>query len=158
MTPEPGSKPAAAGTPLPDHVISIHINVPVQRVWDEITKTGKVQRALYNTVLESDLVPGGGDLADQRGFGQRDGAVNLRFALAEQVQIGAVEHMEPRRSGSRWSLCLPRHLAPRSAVERTFGHRRQVGNRMPPWQQPMTRPERCLTGPAPRTPSRPGSS
>lgn len=43
---------------LPDHVISIHIAVPVQRVWDEITKTGRVQRALYNTVLESQLVPG----------------------------------------------------------------------------------------------------
>ena len=57
MTPQSGSKPAA-GTSLPDHVVSIHINVPVQRVWDEITKTGKIQRALYNTVLESDLVPG----------------------------------------------------------------------------------------------------
>jgi uncharacterized protein YndB with AHSA1/START domain len=43
---------------LPDHVISIHIGVPVQRVWDEITKTGRIQRALYNTVLESDLTPG----------------------------------------------------------------------------------------------------
>ena len=36
---------------LPDHVVSIHIGVPVQRVWDEITRTGRVQRALYNTVL-----------------------------------------------------------------------------------------------------------
>jgi uncharacterized protein YndB with AHSA1/START domain len=44
---------------LPDHVISIHIAVPRQRVWDEITKTGRVQRALYNTVLETDLRPGG---------------------------------------------------------------------------------------------------
>jgi uncharacterized protein YndB with AHSA1/START domain len=44
--------------PLPDHVISIHINVPVQRVWDEITKTGRIQRALYNTVLETELKPG----------------------------------------------------------------------------------------------------
>jgi len=38
--------------------MSIHINVPVQRVWDEITKTGRIQRPLYNTVLESDLLPG----------------------------------------------------------------------------------------------------
>lgn len=45
-------------TTLPDHVISIHIDVPVQRVWEEITKTGRLQRALYNTVLETDLVPG----------------------------------------------------------------------------------------------------
>ena len=58
MTTQSGSKPAPPGTSLPDHVISIHINVPVQRVWDEITKTGKIQRALYNTVLETDLVPG----------------------------------------------------------------------------------------------------
>lgn len=43
---------------LPDGVISIHIDVPLQRVWDEITKTGRIQRALYNTVLESDLEPG----------------------------------------------------------------------------------------------------
>lgn len=42
----------------PDHVVSIHIEVPVQQVWDEITKTGRIQRALYNTVLESDLEPG----------------------------------------------------------------------------------------------------
>lgn len=43
---------------LPDHVISIYIGVPVQTVWNEITKTGRIQRALYNTVLESDLRPG----------------------------------------------------------------------------------------------------
>lgn len=48
---EPGS--------LPDQVASIHIGVPVERVWEEITKTGRVQRALYNTVLETDLRPGG---------------------------------------------------------------------------------------------------
>lgn len=45
-------------TSLPDHVTSIHIDVPVQRVWDEITKTGVVQRSLYNTVLDCDLTPG----------------------------------------------------------------------------------------------------
>jgi uncharacterized protein YndB with AHSA1/START domain len=43
---------------LPDHVVSIHIDVPVERVWEEITKTGRVQRALYNTVLETELRPG----------------------------------------------------------------------------------------------------
>jgi uncharacterized protein YndB with AHSA1/START domain len=43
---------------FPDHVISIHIGVPVQRVWEEITKTGRIQRALYNTVLECKLEPG----------------------------------------------------------------------------------------------------
>jgi uncharacterized protein YndB with AHSA1/START domain len=58
MSPQSDSKQAAPPTRLPDHVISIHINVPVQRVWDEITKTGRIQRALYNTVLETNLVPG----------------------------------------------------------------------------------------------------
>lgn len=43
---------------LPEHVASIHIGVPVERVWEEITRTGRVQRALYNTVLETDLRPG----------------------------------------------------------------------------------------------------
>lgn len=42
----------------PAHVLSIHIAVPVKRVWDEITKTGRVQRSLYNTVLETELQPG----------------------------------------------------------------------------------------------------
>lgn len=48
-----------SGEPRPDHILSIHIAAPVQRVWDEITKTGRIQRALYNTVLESTLRPGG---------------------------------------------------------------------------------------------------
>ena len=56
-----GATPTALDAPatLPDHVISIHIGVPIRRVWDEITRTGRVQRALYNTVLECDLKPGG---------------------------------------------------------------------------------------------------
>jgi uncharacterized protein YndB with AHSA1/START domain len=44
--------------PLKDHVITIDIRVPRQRVWDEITKTGRIQLAMNNTVLESDLRPG----------------------------------------------------------------------------------------------------
>lgn len=44
---------------IPDHVVSIHINVPRQKVWDEITKRGLVQRPLYNTVLDCELKPGG---------------------------------------------------------------------------------------------------
>ena len=46
-------------TPLPDHVCSILIDVPVEDVWNEITKTGSIQRPLYNTVLDIDLQPGG---------------------------------------------------------------------------------------------------
>lgn len=45
-------------TPLDDHVLSIKIQAPRQTVWDEITKTGAIQRALYNTVLETTLEPG----------------------------------------------------------------------------------------------------
>lgn len=41
-----------------EHVASILIEAPIQSVWDEITKTGSIQRALYNTVLESTLQPG----------------------------------------------------------------------------------------------------
>ena len=44
---------------LPDHVCSIVIHVPVEAVWDEITKTGSIQRPLYNTYLDIDLQPGG---------------------------------------------------------------------------------------------------
>ena len=45
---------------LPDQVASIHIDVPVQRVWEEITRTGSIQRSLYNTILETTLRPGSG--------------------------------------------------------------------------------------------------
>jgi uncharacterized protein YndB with AHSA1/START domain len=44
--------------PLPDHVFAIDIAAPRQRVWDEITKTGRIQLAMHNTVLESTLQPG----------------------------------------------------------------------------------------------------
>ncbi len=43
---------------LKDLVLEIDINVPRQKVWDEITSTGRIQKALYNTVLETDLTPG----------------------------------------------------------------------------------------------------
>jgi uncharacterized protein YndB with AHSA1/START domain len=43
---------------LPDHVFTIDIAVPRQRVWDEITKTGRIQLAMHNTVLESTLLAG----------------------------------------------------------------------------------------------------
>ena len=46
-------------TTVPDRVCSIVINVPVQKVWDEITKTGSIQRPVYNTLLDVDLKPGG---------------------------------------------------------------------------------------------------
>lgn len=44
---------------LPPRVCSIVIGVPIDEVWAEITKTGSVQRPLYNTVLDIELKPGG---------------------------------------------------------------------------------------------------
>lgn len=44
---------------MDEKVISIDIHVPRRKVWDEITKTGSIQRALYNSVLETNLQPGG---------------------------------------------------------------------------------------------------
>jgi uncharacterized protein YndB with AHSA1/START domain len=44
--------------PLPDHVLTIDIRAPRQAVWDEITRTGRIQLAMHNTVLESALTPG----------------------------------------------------------------------------------------------------
>jgi uncharacterized protein YndB with AHSA1/START domain len=44
---------------MKDHVLSIDINAARQAVWDEITKLGRVQRAVMNTVLESTMRPGG---------------------------------------------------------------------------------------------------
>lgn len=41
-----------------EQVVSIDIRAPIERVWREITKTGAVQRPLYNTVLDTDLKPG----------------------------------------------------------------------------------------------------
>lgn len=54
---EPSTRPSSAGS-LPDQVVSIHIDVPPEQVWASITRTGEVQRALYNTVLETELRPG----------------------------------------------------------------------------------------------------
>lgn len=43
---------------MQDHVLSIDIMVPRQKVWDEITKLGRVQRSMMNTLLEAALRPG----------------------------------------------------------------------------------------------------
>jgi uncharacterized protein YndB with AHSA1/START domain len=44
--------------PLHDQVFTIEIRAPRQKVWDEITKTGRIQLAMNNTVLESTMQPG----------------------------------------------------------------------------------------------------
>jgi len=56
---DPEQEPPMTESALPDRVCSIVIRVPVQDVWNEITKTGSVQRPLYNTVLDIELEPGG---------------------------------------------------------------------------------------------------
>jgi uncharacterized protein YndB with AHSA1/START domain len=43
---------------LAPKVASIVIRVPIEKVWKEITKTGAIQRAVYNSVLETGLTPG----------------------------------------------------------------------------------------------------
>jgi uncharacterized protein YndB with AHSA1/START domain len=43
---------------LEDQVFTIEIRAPRHRVWEEITKTGRLQLAMHNTILESTLVPG----------------------------------------------------------------------------------------------------
>lgn len=43
---------------LGEVVYSVDIGVPVQAAWDELTKLGKVQVPMMNTVLECDLEPG----------------------------------------------------------------------------------------------------
>jgi uncharacterized protein YndB with AHSA1/START domain len=73
-----------ADATLPDQVISIHIAVPIRRVWDEITKTGRIQRSLYNTVLECELRPGS----------------RLRYYSADRTRVfivGEVVRVEPPR-------------------------------------------------------------
>ena len=46
-------------TSIAPRVCSIVIGVPVETVWDEITRTGSVQKPVYNTVLDIELEPGG---------------------------------------------------------------------------------------------------
>ena len=41
-----------------ERVVSIFIGAPIERVWNEITKTGSAQRALYNTTMIGELTPG----------------------------------------------------------------------------------------------------
>lgn len=42
-----------------EKAFSIDINAPITKVWDEITKTSSPQRAMFDTLLEIDLRPGG---------------------------------------------------------------------------------------------------
>ncbi|HVZ94345.1 MAG TPA: SRPBCC domain-containing protein [Phycisphaerales bacterium] len=44
---------------MPDRVFTIDINVPIQRVWDEITTPGRVCRPMFDTILDGMMTPGG---------------------------------------------------------------------------------------------------
>jgi len=43
---------------MSEKVYAIEIEAPIQRVWDEITSHGEVNRAMYGCVLESAFKPG----------------------------------------------------------------------------------------------------
>ena len=42
-----------------EKAFSIDIDAPIAKVWDEITKTGSLQRAMFDTKLEIEMRPGG---------------------------------------------------------------------------------------------------
>ena len=80
--------------PLPDQVLSIDIKAPIEKVWREITKTGAVQRAVQNTVLESAMTKG----AKLRYYSPSKKRV---FVVGEIVDI-----VPQRRFSHTWKLTL----------------------------------------------------
>ena len=80
--------------PLPDQVLSVDINAPIERVWREITKTGAIQRALNNTVLESAMQPG----AKLRYYSPSRKRV---FVVGEIVELSP-----PRRFAHTWKFTM----------------------------------------------------
>jgi uncharacterized protein YndB with AHSA1/START domain len=80
--------------PLPDQVLSIDIKAPIQRVWQEITKTGAIQRAVNNTVLESAMTPG----AKLRYYSPSKKRV---FVVGEIVEV-----TPPRRFSHTWKFTM----------------------------------------------------
>ena len=63
-----------------ERVASIFIQAPIQRVWEEVTKTGSLQRPLYNTMLTSDLSPG-----SRLRYTSRDGS--RVFVVGEVIEV-----------------------------------------------------------------------
>jgi len=83
-----------AAKSLPNQVLSIEIKAPIDRVWREITKTGSVQRATNNTVLESTMTPG----AKLRYYSPSKKRV---FVVGEIVEISA-----PRKFAHTWKFTM----------------------------------------------------
>ena len=79
---------------LPDQVLSIDIHVPIDRVWHELTKTGAIQRALFNTVMEGTLAPGN----KLRWYSPNKKRV---FVVGEVVEVSP-----PRKLSHTWKLLL----------------------------------------------------
>jgi uncharacterized protein YndB with AHSA1/START domain len=121
--------------PLPDHVLSIHIDVPVAAVWAEITKTGRIQRALYNTVLECELTPGS----------------KLRYSSPDKKRVfivGEVVEVEaPHRFSHTYRFTT--HLEPATLV--TWELREEAGGcrvtiTHSNWTTVHTKPEKVAVG------------
>jgi uncharacterized protein YndB with AHSA1/START domain len=79
---------------LPDQVLTIDIDVPIDRVWHEITKTGAIQRALNNTVLEGSLAPG----SKLRWYSPSKQRV---FVVGEVVEVAP-----PRKFSHTWKFTM----------------------------------------------------
>ena len=79
---------------LPDQVLSIDINVPVDKVWHEITKTGAIQRAINSSILEGQLKPG----------------AKLRFYSPSKKRVyvigEVVEVIPPNKFSHTWKLTM----------------------------------------------------
>ena len=78
----------------PDQVLSIDISVPIDRVWHELTKTGAIQRAMYNTVMEGKLTPG----SKLRWYSPSKKRV---FVVGEVVEVAP-----PRKLAHTWKLLM----------------------------------------------------
>ena len=85
---------------LPDQVLTIDIQAPIERVWREITKTGAIQRFANNTVMEaspastSALTPG----SKLRFYSPSRKRV---FVVGEVVQVDP-----PRRFAHTWKFTM----------------------------------------------------
>ena len=78
----------------PDQVLSIDIEVPIDRVWHELTKTGSIQRAMYNTVMEGSIAPGN----KLRWYSPSKKRV---FVVGEVVEVAP-----PRKLSHTWKLLM----------------------------------------------------
>jgi uncharacterized protein YndB with AHSA1/START domain len=79
---------------VPDLKQAIDIDAPIERVWAEITKLCRAQRALLNNVLESTLEPG-----DPLYYRSQDG--KRPFVVGRVVEV-----IKPTRFAHTWILTM----------------------------------------------------